>query len=141
MTSTSRAETARTGSELARDLRAGDCVLLEGTLGTGKTVLSKGIAQGLGVNAEEVRSPTFTLVNIYQGRMPVYHIDLYRIQKPEELRELGLEELIGTDGVAIVEWPGRLGPYMPKEAVWVHIKDLGGDNREIKIEDHRGAKP
>ena len=92
------------------------------------------------VSGEGVRSPTFTLVNIYPGPFPVYHIDLYRIEKPEELSELGLEEMIGTDGVAIVEWPDRLGPYLPKGAIWVRIKDRGGDRREITIEDRRSRK-
>ena len=123
---------------MAAGLRAGDCVLLEGSLGAGKTEFARGLAEGLGVEPEEVRSPTFTLVNIYAGRLPVYHIDLYRIEKEPELRELGLEEILGTDGVAIVEWPDRLGPYRPKRAVTVRLTDMGGEKREITIEDRRG---
>jgi tRNA threonylcarbamoyladenosine biosynthesis protein TsaE len=123
---------------MAGDLHAGDCVLLEGGLGAGKTEFARGLAEGLGVNPEDVRSPTFTLVNIYSGRLPVYHIDLYRIEKAQELRELGLEEILGTDGVAIVEWPDRLGNYRPKKAVTVRLADLGGETREITIEDCRG---
>jgi tRNA threonylcarbamoyl adenosine modification protein YjeE len=95
------------------------------------------VAQGLGVPPEEVRSPTFTLVNIYPGRIPVYHIDLYRIQKTEELVQLGLEEMIGTDGVAIVEWPDRLGKIRPDSTFRVLLKDLGGNRREILIDDPR----
>ena len=95
----SEAETVRLGRSLAADLRAGDVVLLEGVLGAGKTALSRGIASGLGVPEEEVRSPTFTLVNPYQGRLPVYHVDLYRIDTARDLDELGLEEILGTDGV------------------------------------------
>ena len=123
---------------MAASLRAGDCVLLEGTLGAGKTEFARGLAEGLGVSPEEVRSPTFTLVNIYSGRLPVYHIDLYRIEKAPELRELGLEEILGTDGVAIVEWPDRLGAYRPRKAVLIHLTDLGGEKREITIDDRRG---
>ena len=79
LVSKSEAETVRLGRSLAAELQAGDVVLLEGVLGAGKTALARGIAAGLGVPEEEVRSPTFTLVNPYQGRLPVYHVDLYRI--------------------------------------------------------------
>jgi tRNA threonylcarbamoyladenosine biosynthesis protein TsaE len=112
---------------------------MEGSLGAGKTVLARGIAAGLGVEPERVHSPTFTLVNHYQGRLPVYHIDLYRIQKPSDLLELGLEELLGTDGVALVEWPERLGSYLPEKAMRISINDLGGNRREILVEDRRGG--
>jgi tRNA threonylcarbamoyladenosine biosynthesis protein TsaE len=111
---------------------------MEGTLGSGKTVLARGIAAGLGVEPERVHSPTFTLVNHYRGRLPVYHIDLYRIGKPEDLQELGLEELLGTDGVALVEWPERLGAYLPEKAMRVFIQDRGGSRREIRVVDGRG---
>ncbi len=130
-------ETEAHGRELAAGLRAGDVVLMEGALGSGKTVLARGIAAGLGVEPERVHSPTFTLVNHYRGRLPVYHIDLYRIQKPSDLLELGLEELLGTDGVALVEWPERLGSWLPERAIRVSIQDRGGSLREIRIEDGR----
>lgn len=137
MQSRSPEETRSAGRTMAAGLRAGNCVLLEGSLGAGKTEFARGLAEGLGVDPEEVRSPTFTLINIYAGRLPVYHVDLYRIEKPSELRELGLEEILGTDGVAIVEWPERLGPYLPGEAVTIRLTDLGGEVREISIEDRR----
>jgi len=129
--SASEPETRRVGKEFAARLRAGDVVLLEGGLGAGKTVFARGLAEGLGVDPGEVRSPTFTLVNIYSGRMTLYHVDLYRIDKPEDLTELGLEEFLGTDGVAVVEWPEKLGPYLPARAFWVRIRDRGGEKREI----------
>jgi tRNA threonylcarbamoyladenosine biosynthesis protein TsaE len=138
MQSTSAESTRSAGRGLSESLRAGDCVLLEGALGAGKTEFARGLAEGLGVNPDEVRSPTFTLVNIYPGRLPVYHIDLYRIEKTQELRELGLEEMLGTDGVAVVEWPERLGNYRPKKAVIVRLTDSGGETREITVEDLRG---
>ena len=138
MQSLSCEDTRSAGRRLAADLRAGDCILLEGGLGAGKTEFARGLAEGLGVSPDEVRSPTFTLVNIYSGRLPVYHIDLYRIEKSTELRELGLEEILGTDGVAIVEWPERLGAYRPKRALTVRLMDLGGESREITLEDRRG---
>ena len=122
---------------MAEGLRAGDSVLLQGGLGAGKTVFVRGAASALGVNPGEVRSPTFTLVNIYPGRIPVYHIDLYRIEKPEDLTELGLEEFIGTDGVAMVEWSERLDRYAPAHAVRVRIEDRGANRREILVWDER----
>jgi len=133
----SEAETVRLGRSLAADLRAGDVVLREGVLCAGKTALSRGIASGLGVPEEEVRSPTFTLVNPYQGRLPVYHVDLYRIDTARDLDELGLEEILGTDGVAIVEWAERLAVWRPPYALVVRIEDRGGSEREIRIEDRR----
>jgi len=133
----SEAETLEAGARLAAGLAPGDCLLLQGGLGAGKTVFVRGAAAALGVDPGEVRSPTFTLVNIYAGRMPVYHIDLYRIDKPGDLDELGLEEFIGTDGVAMVEWSERLGRYTPQAAVRVRIEDRGGERRVILIHDER----
>jgi tRNA threonylcarbamoyladenosine biosynthesis protein TsaE len=130
-------ETREAGRALAIGLRPGDTVLLTGHLGMGKTVFARGLAAGLGVPPEEVRSPTFTLVNPYRGRVPVYHVDLYRIEKESDLEELGLEEILGGDGVAVVEWAERLGPWRPRGAVTVRIDDLGGDRRALTIEDGR----
>jgi tRNA threonylcarbamoyladenosine biosynthesis protein TsaE len=131
------AETQALGVELARDLMAGDVVLLHGDLGMGKTVLARGLATGLGVDAEEVHSPTFALIHPYRGRLPVYHIDLYRIEKDADLDELGLEEILGGDGVAIVEWAERLGPYRPRRYLSATVTDRGGSDREVRIEDRR----
>jgi tRNA threonylcarbamoyladenosine biosynthesis protein TsaE len=135
----SEAQTRARGEALARSLRPGDAVLLFGDLGMGKTVFARGLARGMGVDEEQVRSPSFTLVNRYAGRQPVYHIDLYRIERPEDLQELGLEEILGGDGVTVVEWAERLGPYRPERAVVVRLADKGGSVREITIEDRRGT--
>jgi len=132
------ADTLSFGRKLAADLRAGDVVLLSGDLGAGKTVLARGIAVGLGVPAEEVRSPTFTLVNPYQGRLLVYHLDLYRIERPGDLDELGLEEILGGEGVAIVEWGERLGAWRPRRHLEVTIEDRGGSERSLELVDARG---
>ena len=132
-------ETRALGRNLSRSLQAGDVVLLTGDLGMGKTVFARGIAQGLGVSEDEVRSPSFTLVNRYHGRVMLYHIDLYRIDRPEDLDELGLEEFLGVDGIAVVEWAERLGPYHPERVVSVRLVDRGGDVREITIEDRRSS--
>ncbi|HET6277656.1 MAG TPA: tRNA (adenosine(37)-N6)-threonylcarbamoyltransferase complex ATPase subunit type 1 TsaE [Candidatus Polarisedimenticolia bacterium] len=135
--SRSEAETRRAGERLGGTLRAGDTVLLHGDLGMGKTVFARGVAAALGVPENEIRSPTFTLVNPHQGRLSLYHIDLYRIEKLEDLDELGLEEIIGGDGIALIEWGGRAGPYKPARCVEVTIVDGGGSRREIRIDDRR----
>ena len=135
--SRSEEETRAAGESLASSLRSGDTVLLSGDLGMGKTVFARGVAAGLGVDPGQVRSPSFTLVNRYPGRVPVYHVDLYRVEKLEDMDELGLEEILGGDGVAVVEWAERLGPYRPERAVEVHVTDRGGQVRAILIEDRR----
>lgn len=102
-------ETHHLGERIGRLLKAGDIVLLFGDLGAGKTTLTQGIARGMGVGEDEyVRSPSFTLVNQYRGRIPAFHIDLYRIESPGELDDLGLEDALGREGVAIVEWAEKL---------------------------------
>jgi tRNA threonylcarbamoyladenosine biosynthesis protein TsaE len=133
----SEAETHEAGRALGGGLRAGDVVLLRGDLGMGKTVFARGVAAGLGIDPERVHSPTFTLVNHYRGRLPVYHVDLYRIDAPPDLDEIGLEEVLGGDGVALVEWPERLGPYHPDRFLEVRISDRGGSERRIEIDDRR----
>jgi tRNA threonylcarbamoyladenosine biosynthesis protein TsaE len=135
----SEEQTLQAGIRLSDHLERGDTVLLEGGLGAGKSVFARGVARGLGVNPKEVRSPTFTLVNVYPGRLPVYHIDLYRIDDPADLEELGLKEFIGTDGVALVEWAERLGRYAAGGSVRVRIEDLGGESRRIEIVDERSG--
>jgi tRNA threonylcarbamoyladenosine biosynthesis protein TsaE len=107
-------ETLDLGQKIGRKLIPGDLLLLSGDLGTGKTTLVQGISLGLGVGPEQyVRSPSFTLINQYQGNLPVYHIDLYRIESGPDLVNLGLEEYLFGEGVALVEWAERL--FLPLE--------------------------
>jgi len=97
------------GDQLGKFLKPGDIVLLFGDLGAGKTTLTQGICQGLGLNkGEYIRSPTFTLVNLYQGRIPINHIDLYRLNSFTEIEGLGLEEYLFCDNVSLIEWPEKL---------------------------------
>jgi tRNA threonylcarbamoyladenosine biosynthesis protein TsaE len=109
--------------------------LLEGDLGVGKTVFAKGIGAGLDIDPAEVNSPTFTLVNAHDGRMRMYHLDLYRIEGgADEVYDLGLDEMLNDPaGVVVIEWPERLGSFVISNAHRVVISDLGGDERNIAI--------
>lgn len=109
--------------------------LLEGDLGAGKTVFAKGIAAGLDIDPAEANSPTFTLVNRHEGRMRLYHLDLYRIEGGAgELFELGLDEMLNEpNAVVLIEWPERLGEFAVPRAVRVTINDLGGDERRLSL--------
>jgi tRNA threonylcarbamoyladenosine biosynthesis protein TsaE len=125
-------ETADVGRGMASALRPGDTVLLFGELGAGKTALVRGIAVGLGVPADEVSSPTFTLVQEYAGRLHVFHVDLYRLRAGPEVWELDLEGFREGGGVLLIEWADRVTDP-PIEAVRVSIEDLGGDRRRISV--------
>ena len=130
VTTTGEEETAAAGERLARGLHAWDIVLLYGELGAGKTAFVRGMARGLGAAPEEVTSPTFTLVQEYRGRLPLYHVDLYRLES-REVEDLGLDEL-AADGILAIEWAGRwAGP--PRGACEVRIEDAGGDERRIHL--------
>lgn len=127
-------ETLKLGEEIAGNLKGGEVIILDGDLGAGKTVVAKGIAKGLGVNAI-VNSPTFTIVNIYQGRLKFCHFDMYRIEDEEEVRELGFEELIGAnDNVCAVEWASRTPSLMPDNAIKITINKVDEQKRDITIE-------
>lgn len=127
-------ETAALGRELAATLSAGDVLLLYGDLGAGKTAFVRGLAEGLGVDRAEVSSPTFTLIQEYRGgRLPLFHVDLYRIEDPREFDELGLDE-IAEDGVLAIEWAEKLPARLkPSRYVNVRIAHGEGEQREIEI--------
>jgi tRNA threonylcarbamoyladenosine biosynthesis protein TsaE len=129
----SEAETQALGRRLAQDLPIPSVVLLQGSLGSGKTTLARGIAEGLGVvDPSSVSSPSFTLVNVYSGRCPIYHVDLYRLSGGRDLYSIGLDDFMGRDGVTVVEWAERLD--FPVEAwVRVEIEDAGDDSRTISL--------
>ena len=113
------------GRRLGRLLRPGDVVGLIGPLGSGKTCLAQGIIEGLGVRGP-IPSPTFTLIHQYRGRLPVYHFDLYRLEDPRELEELGAEEYFYGDGVTIIEWAERAGDYLPRSYLRLELERVPG---------------
>jgi tRNA threonylcarbamoyladenosine biosynthesis protein TsaE len=130
----SEEETIELGRRIARDLPRRAVVMLIGNLGAGKTTLAKGIVSGLGAAPpEEVSSPTFTLIHEY-GEGRVYHVDLYRLDRPEELATLGLEEIFDRDAVVLIEWGERFPTLMPAERIEIRLKTANGDAREINIE-------
>lgn len=127
-------DTFELAADVAKTLRAGDVILLHGELGAGKTTFTKGLAKALGIE-ETVTSPTFNYVKEYQGgRLPLFHFDMYRVSDADEVYELGLEEYFYRGGVVVVEWNKFDGIERPIE---VSIRSLGGDVREIEIDDKR----
>jgi tRNA threonylcarbamoyladenosine biosynthesis protein TsaE len=117
-------ETMSLGENLGKSLEPGDIVLLFGDLGAGKTTLTQGICKGLGLpRGEYIRSPTFTLINEYQGKFPIYHIDLYRMESLEEIEGLGLEEVLFGEGVSIVEWSEKLFPVENNQVPFLGIAE------------------
>lgn len=137
--SNSEADTRAIAAALAPSLSPGSVVLLSGDLGAGKTAFVRGLAAGLGIDPDEVTSPTFTLVHEYRGgRLPLIHVDLYRLDRAE-LDEIGLDPDLAVVGVTAVEWSERLTRPITG-AVTVHIADRGGDSREIRF-DLAGDEP
>ncbi|ACL75177.1 tRNA (adenosine(37)-N6)-threonylcarbamoyltransferase complex ATPase subunit type 1 TsaE [Ruminiclostridium cellulolyticum] len=129
-------ETVEVGIKLGNILKSGDVIWLSGDLGTGKTALTNGIAKALGIDAY-ITSPTFNLVNEYEGRLPLYHFDVYRISDPDEMFDIGFDEYIDDGGVTVIEWGEQIAEILPSDIIRVTIeKNLqkGLDVREITIE-------
>ena len=130
--SSSEAETRQIAAGIANSLTAGTVLLLKGDLGAGKTAFVRGLAEGLDINADEVTSPTFTLVHEYRGgRLPLIHVDLYRLDRAD-LDEIGLDQDLAARGVIAIEWPERLSREL-RGATSIRIADEGGDRRSIAI--------
>lgn len=125
-------ETLEFGRMIGKNMEEGILVCLNGDLGAGKTCLTKGIAQGLEIE-EDVTSPTFILVEEYEGRLPLYHFDVYRIDDPEELYFIGFEEYLGKEAVVIIEWSSRIEEILPIERLDIDISRTGEDEREITL--------
>ncbi|MGH8990255.1 MAG: tRNA (adenosine(37)-N6)-threonylcarbamoyltransferase complex ATPase subunit type 1 TsaE [Acidimicrobiia bacterium] len=128
-------ETREVGARLGETLRAGDLVVLAGALGSGKTAFAQGVARGLGVT-EPVVSPTFTIVREYHGRLPLAHVDVYRLDRVQELHDLGFDEML-DDGVTLVEWGDAAGAVLPADRLEVRLEMPGDEEeREIRIAVH-----
>jgi tRNA threonylcarbamoyladenosine biosynthesis protein TsaE len=133
LTTRSEEETSRAGRELATTLDPGTVVLLTGDLGAGKTAFVRGLAEGLAIDRDEVSSPTFTLIQEYRGgRLPLYHVDLYRL-RDIEVDDLGLDDLADGAGIVAVEWPDRWR-RAPWRAIRVSIQTTGDSDRAITID-------
>jgi tRNA threonylcarbamoyladenosine biosynthesis protein TsaE len=128
------AETLALAAELARDFRGGEVILLSGELGSGKTAFVRGLAGGLGVEPDEVSSPTFVLLTSHPGRLTLHHADLYRLRGDGDDGELGLEELPGPRGVLAIEWAERLSGVPWPSPLRVYLDHAGEDARRIRME-------
>lgn len=139
-TTHSEDETIAVGETLAQNLPQKAAILLIGKLGAGKTTLAKGIVKGLGAaSPDEVSSPTFTLIHEYATN--VYHIDLYRLDRPEELRTLGLDEIFDREAVVLVEWGERFPAQMPPDRIEIRLTATGENTRQIQVTEPRPIKP
>jgi len=132
------AQTTALGAAVARALGPGEAVCLWGQLGAGKTTLARGLIRALTSPDEEVPSPTFTLAQPYDGTIPLTHFDLYRLERPEEAEELGIWEAL-ADGVAIIEWPERLGGRLPPDRLDI-VLSLEGEGRRARLLAHGAFK-
>lgn len=134
----SEADTMRFAAALGRQLDAGDVLLLEGDLGAGKSVVARGVARALGI-AGAMPSPTFTLLIPYEGKKKLYHFDLYRLADPDEFYAAGLDEFVGGDGIAVVEWP-QMADLSPERSIRLRIaRGESDDERVIELENRAVA--
>jgi tRNA threonylcarbamoyladenosine biosynthesis protein TsaE len=128
-------ETSELARRLAKEFLPGTVVALAGPIGSGKTVFIKGLAKGLGVRkSEDVKSPTFVLLHVYEGRMPIYHFDLYRLEEEKELDAVGFDEYVtNPETISLVEWADRAKKRVPKNAVWVKLTIDSPTSRRIHL--------
>lgn len=122
-------ETYALAKLLAKFVQPGDVLALVGDLGAGKTTFTQGLAQGLGIQ-DRVNSPTFTIIKEYEGRIPLYHMDVYRLNGEEDL---GFDEYFSGDGVTVVEWPSQIAEFLPEELLWIEITAANDPEREIRL--------
>ena len=126
-------ETKALAKKLAPSFRPGDVIVLTGPLGTGKTVFVKGLAAALGHDEDNVNSPSYTLVNEYPGKVPIFHFDLYRMGDESELIEIGWDDYLTRDGIIIVEWGEKAGTALPRRYYELIFKAVNSEDREINI--------
>ena len=121
--------------ELARTLRGGECIALEGELGAGKTQFVRGLLKGLGGEPRSVSSPTFVLLNVYEsGRLKLFHLDAYRVSGPEDFESIGFNELLEQGGVVVIEWASRVASLLPRPRINVAIEHIDDHTRRLSIE-------
>lgn len=125
-------DTRAVGAALAGVLVRGDVVVLAGDLGTGKTAFAQGIATGLGVE-DRVTSPSFMIVRVYEGRLPLHHVDVYRLDHVQELHDLGFEEIVDSRGITVIEWGDRVAPVLPADRLEVGLERTSPEGREIEV--------
>ncbi|MGE4214897.1 MAG: tRNA (adenosine(37)-N6)-threonylcarbamoyltransferase complex ATPase subunit type 1 TsaE [Anaerotignaceae bacterium] len=133
-------ETKALGKKLGEEAKAGSIYCLSGDLGVGKTVFTKGFAQGLGVTDQYITSPTFTIINEYQGRLKLYHFDVYRISCIDEMDDTGYEDYFFGNGVCLVEWAELVKEVIPQQAVWITVEknlEKGDDYRKITVNNEK----
>ncbi len=133
ITSHNESETIALAKKLAPLFRPGDLVILKGELGAGKTAFVRGLAEALGLDREAVNSPSFTIVNEYPGERPMYHLDLYRINDPTELDEIGWDEYLQRPGLIVVEWGDKAGDYLPSQYYVISFQIIDEQTREINV--------
>ncbi|MBR1535746.1 MAG: tRNA (adenosine(37)-N6)-threonylcarbamoyltransferase complex ATPase subunit type 1 TsaE [Treponema sp.] len=131
----SQEETIELGKKIGSLLKKGDIIALQGTLAAGKTTITKGIAASLGVK-DEITSPTFCLISEYEGKIPLYHMDVYRLDGGEDFINLGAEDLIYGDGVSLIEWSEKVMEELPKKTIILRLEPVEGTNeRNITLEN------
>jgi len=133
ITSKSESETMELGRKLAGHVKEGDIICLLGDLGSGKTTFAKGFAEGLEVDQRKVNSPTFVLMNVYEGKLPVYHFDLYRLEGGAAMETVGFDEFLYGDGVSLIEWADKMGEFTPQEYLQVKFTHRDEHTRVIEV--------
>ena len=131
--SISAEQTKQAGEELASVLKSGDVLVLTGPLGAGKTTLIKGIAAGLKVAEDDIKSPSYTLINEYHGHVSLFHFDLYRMKETTELYEIGWDDYLMRDGIVVIEWGEKAGDFLPERRIEISIDLISTNRRKIEI--------
>ncbi|MCB9757400.1 MAG: tRNA (adenosine(37)-N6)-threonylcarbamoyltransferase complex ATPase subunit type 1 TsaE [Candidatus Omnitrophica bacterium] len=129
-------QTQMLGECLAAQCKGGEIICLSGNLGSGKTTLVKGMARGLKIDENKVNSPTFVIMNVYEGRVSLYHFDFYRLEDPKEIGGIGYDEFLYGNGIAVIEWSERFGSLMPPEYLAIDLSDEGEQKRILKFTAH-----
>lgn len=132
-------ETIALGKRIGEKLQKGDVVAMQGTLAAGKTTITKGIADALGVK-DTITSPTFCLISEYEGKMPLYHMDVYRLDSEEDFENLGTEDMIYGDGVSIIEWSEKIMGALPKKTIVLKLEPEEDGSRVITIENWKNGE-